>query len=109
MTRLSCLLRYGRFEVGWDGIKGQLRECVQSTKDFMSGMGLGMLTEQLADLKLGELLDTPPPGLDEAVAIAKARHSSLYNLPHNNTCLPETVTLPSQWPLQPLRGTSTGE
>ena len=37
----------------------------------MSGMGLGMLTEQLADLKLGELLDTPPPGLDEAVAIAK--------------------------------------
>lgn len=26
---------------------------------------------QLADLKLGELLDTPPPGLDEAVAISK--------------------------------------
>lgn len=44
---------------------------VQGTKEFMSGMGLGMLTEQLADLKLGELLDTPPPGLDEAVAIAK--------------------------------------
>ncbi len=36
-------------------------------------MGLGMLAGQLADLKLGELLDTPPPGLDEAVAIAKAR------------------------------------
>ncbi len=35
-------------------------------------MGLGMLAGQLADLKLGELLDTPPPGLDEAVAIAKA-------------------------------------
>ena len=30
-----------------------------------------MLADQLADLKLGELLDTPPPGLDEAVAIAK--------------------------------------
>ena len=30
-----------------------------------------MIAEQLADLKLGELLDTPPPGLDEAVAIAK--------------------------------------
>ncbi len=44
---------------------------LQGTKDFMSGMGLGMLSEQLADLKLGELLDTPPPGLDEAVAIAK--------------------------------------
>ena len=34
-------------------------------------MGLGMIANQLADLKLGELLDTPPPGLDEAVAIAK--------------------------------------
>ena len=34
-------------------------------------MGLGLIADQLADLKLGELLDTPPPGLDEAVAIAK--------------------------------------
>ena len=25
----------------------------------------------MSELKLGELLDTPPPGLDEAVAIAK--------------------------------------
>ncbi|CAL8465589.1 g5125 [Coccomyxa elongata] len=47
------------------------RDNGKGTKDFMSGMGLGMITEQLADLKLGELLDTPPPGLDEAVAIAK--------------------------------------
>ena len=51
----------------------------QGTKDFMSGMGLGMITEQLADLKLGELLDTPPPGLDEAVAIAKVTHHFLEN------------------------------
>ncbi|KAL6762077.1 anion-transporting ATPase-like domain-containing protein [Haematococcus lacustris] len=40
-------------------------------QDFMRGMGMGMIADQLADLKLGELLDTPPPGLDEAVAIAK--------------------------------------
>lgn len=40
-------------------------------QDFMRGMGLGMVADQLADLKLGELLNTPPPGLDEAVAIAK--------------------------------------
>uniref|UniRef100_A0A2C9VK41 ArsA/GET3 Anion-transporting ATPase-like domain-containing protein n=1 Tax=Manihot esculenta TaxID=3983 RepID=A0A2C9VK41_MANES len=40
-------------------------------KDFMEGMGLGMLVEQLGELKLGELLDTPPPGLDEAIAISK--------------------------------------
>lgn len=39
--------------------------------DFLSGMGLGMVADQLKELKLGELLDTPPPGLDEAVAIAK--------------------------------------
>jgi arsenite-transporting ATPase len=40
-------------------------------KDFMDSMGLGGLAEQLGELKLGELLDTPPPGLDEAIAISK--------------------------------------
>lgn len=40
-------------------------------KDFLDSMGLGMLSEQLEELKLGELLDTPPPGLDEAIAISK--------------------------------------
>lgn len=40
-------------------------------KNFMDSMGLGMLGEQLGELKLGELLDTPPPGLDEAIAISK--------------------------------------
>eukprot|EP00252_Welwitschia_mirabilis_P025926 TRINITY_DN827_c0_g1_i2.p1 TRINITY_DN827_c0_g1~~TRINITY_DN827_c0_g1_i2.p1 ORF type:complete len:377 (-),score=80.50 TRINITY_DN827_c0_g1_i2:194-1324(-) len=39
--------------------------------DFMDSMGLGGLAEQLGELKLGELLDTPPPGLDEAIAISK--------------------------------------
>ena len=37
----------------------------------MGGFGLGSVVEQLADLKLGELLDSPPPGFDEAVAISK--------------------------------------
>lgn len=50
-----------------------LRPAVQGMKNFLGGMGLGMIANQLADLKLGELLDTPPPGLDEAVAIAKVR------------------------------------
>ncbi|XVE59069.1 hypothetical protein DITRI_Ditri05aG0015200 [Diplodiscus trichospermus] len=40
-------------------------------KDLMNSMGLGMLADQLGELKLGELLDTPPPGLDEAIAISK--------------------------------------
>ena len=38
---------------------------------MLGGLGLGAIAGQLADLQLGELLDTPPPGLDEAVAIAK--------------------------------------
>ncbi|KZV47212.1 hypothetical protein F511_05263 [Dorcoceras hygrometricum] len=43
-----------------------------SVKHFMDSMGLGALAAQLGELKLGELLDTPPPGFDEAFAIAKA-------------------------------------
>jgi hypothetical protein len=39
--------------------------------DMMRSMGMGLLADQLADLKLGELLSTPPPGLDEAAALAK--------------------------------------
>lgn len=30
-----------------------------------------MIAQQLKDLSLGELLETPPPGVDEAIAIAK--------------------------------------
>lgn len=36
---------------------------------------------KLGELKLGELLDTPPPGLDEAIAIAK-----VYILNHCLIC-----------------------
>lgn len=52
-------------------------------KDFMDSMGLGMIAEQLGELKLGELLDTPPPGLDEAIAISKVMQfveSEEYNM-----------------------------
>lgn len=37
----------------------------------LDSLGLTGVTDQLKDLQLGELLDTPPPGVDEAVAIAK--------------------------------------
>lgn len=40
-------------------------------KQFLGSVGLGGFADSIADLKLGELLDTPPPGLDEAIAIAK--------------------------------------
>ncbi|KAH6838254.1 P-loop containing nucleoside triphosphate hydrolases superfamily protein [Perilla frutescens var. hirtella] len=52
-------------------------------KDFMDGMGLGLIADQLGELKLGELLDTPPPGLDEAIAISKViqfLESQEYNM-----------------------------
>jgi arsenite-transporting ATPase len=44
-------------------------------KDAVGGFGAGAvgLLEQLTDLRLGDLLDTPPPGFDEAVAIAKVQ------------------------------------
>ncbi|KAJ6986857.1 ATPase ARSA1-like [Populus alba x Populus x berolinensis] len=63
-------------EINPDKSREEFRSATQKSggtgvKDFMEGMGLGMLVEQLGELKLGELLDTPPPGLDEAIAIAK--------------------------------------
>ncbi len=45
----------------------------QKLNDFLDGLGLGAITSQLKDLQLGELLDTPPPGIDEAVAVSKVR------------------------------------
>jgi hypothetical protein len=39
--------------------------------DYLDKLGLGLLTQQLKDLDLGELMDTPPPGVDEAIAISK--------------------------------------
>lgn len=50
---------------------------LQGVQDVLGGLGLGMIAGQLADLQLGELLDTPPPGLDEAVAVAKVSQSCL--------------------------------
>jgi arsenite/tail-anchored protein-transporting ATPase len=43
----------------------------KGASDFMGSVGLSGISDSLKDLKLGELLDTPPPGLDEAIAIAK--------------------------------------
>lgn len=64
-------------EIDPDKAKQQFRNYSATDKgnkgvqDVLGGLGLGAIAGQLADLQLGELLDTPPPGLDEAVAIAK--------------------------------------
>ena len=45
-----------------DGVKKGL-------KDALGPLGLGFLADQVGELGLEELLDTPPPGFDEAVAM----------------------------------------
>lgn len=74
-----------------------MTDCVlmwlQGVQDVLGGLGLGAVAGQLADLQLGELLDTPPPGLDEAVAIAKV-----------TTKMPcFTLPLPTPRPTRPPR------
>ncbi|KAK5833045.1 Putative arsenical pump-driving ATPase [Gossypium arboreum] len=75
-------------EINPDNAREEFRDATKNNggtgvKEFMDGMGLGMLVEQLGELKLGELLDTPPPGLDEAIAISKVMQfleSPQYNM-----------------------------
>ncbi|KAK2380250.1 P-loop containing nucleoside triphosphate hydrolase superfamily protein [Trifolium repens] len=40
-------------------------------KSLMQSMGLGAIADQLGELKLEEMLHTPPPGTDEIIAITK--------------------------------------
>ncbi|XP_051119858.1 ATPase GET3B-like [Andrographis paniculata] len=75
-------------EINPEKAREEFRSASQSSggsgvKDFMDGMGLGLIADQLGELKLGELLDTPPPGLDEAIAISKViqfLESQEYNM-----------------------------
>ncbi len=59
-----------------DQARAELKEATSSASGqqfnkFLDGLGLGMISSQLKDLDLGELMDTPPPGVDEAIAISK--------------------------------------
>ncbi len=63
-------------EIDIDAAKEELRGLGKGDNgkefdDFLDGLGLGGVTDQLKKLRLGEILDTPPPGIDEAAAIAK--------------------------------------
>lgn len=66
--------------------KEELREAAaaggvgKGFNDFLDGLGLGMLSDQLKELDLGELLDTPPPGVDEAIAISKVGICLLHSV-----------------------------
>lgn len=66
---------YG-MEIDIEAAKAEIRELAskddgKQVQDFLNSVGLGGFSQQLKDLELGELLDTPPPGVDEAVAISK--------------------------------------
>ncbi len=66
---------YG-MEIDIEAAKQELRELAskddgKQVSDFLGSVGLGGFADQLRDLQLGELLDNPPPGVDEAVAISK--------------------------------------
>ncbi|KAH6827972.1 P-loop containing nucleoside triphosphate hydrolases superfamily protein [Perilla frutescens var. hirtella] len=72
------------------------REELRSTKQhgggdvrsFVDSMGLRGLADQVGELKLEELLDTPSPGLDEAIAISKARsHTSTAVVARFHGCI----------------------
>lgn len=70
----GTLLPLWGMEVDPDDVKEDLKGFAQSkagqrTKKAAESFGIG--EEQLAGLKLGELLESPPPGLDEGVALAK--------------------------------------
>lgn len=63
-------------EINQENTREEFRSASQENggmgvKHVMDSMGLGMLSEQLGDLNLSELLNTLPPGFDEALAISK--------------------------------------
>ncbi|XP_047317179.1 ATPase GET3B-like [Impatiens glandulifera] len=73
-------------EINPEKAKEELMSAAQrqgGIKNMMDGMGLGALAEQLEELKIGELLDNPPPGMDEAIAISKVMN--ILELPEYST------------------------
>ena len=45
--------------------------------DLLDDLGIGGLSDQIKELNLAELLENPPPGIDEAVAVSQVSESSL--------------------------------
>ncbi len=65
-------------EIDPEAARAELRQVMaddggKKLNETLDQLGMTGVVEQLRDLQLGELLDTPPPGVDEAVAIAKVR------------------------------------
>ena len=44
--------------------------------DLLDDLGIGGLSDQIKELNLAELLEHPPPGIDEAVAVSQVSASS---------------------------------
>jgi hypothetical protein len=86
----ACLAVNGSQTLRWQLIWTRVlnTHCVFAAglNDFLGGLGLGMLADQLKDLDLGELMDTPPPGVDEAIAISKVGGCAAPILIQNAQC-----------------------
>jgi hypothetical protein len=80
----------GSFQINPEEVREEFRSSVSKdgstgVKDFMDSVGLGAWVGELSKLKLGEFLNTPQPGLDEALAISKVcvacnQHSGLHRV-----------------------------
>ena len=63
-------------QVDIEGARRELKDLAakgntQAFEDALRGLGMGAIAEQIRDLQLGDLLDSAPPGVDEAVAISQ--------------------------------------
>lgn len=57
-------------EIDIESARSEIRDAAIGD-DVLQDLGLSGISQQLSELNLGELLENPPPGIDEAVAIAK--------------------------------------
>ena len=62
-----------------DDLRGLLQKAESARVEDTDPTGnpkvdLGKILEKVQDLKLGELLEEPPPGTDEAIAVAESRN-----------------------------------
>jgi len=63
-------------EINIEKAREQIKEAAIG-EDLLDDLGIGGLTDQFKDLNLAELLENPPPGIDEAVAVSQVSYSGI--------------------------------
>lgn len=70
---------YG-MEINIQNARQQIKDAALGD-DLLDDLGMGGMSEQLKELNLAELLENPPPGIDEAVAVSQVcQGKELLNL-----------------------------